>query len=272
MTLGGRYESVREIGLVLHPYEAKIRGLVTLKAYYDDSADGKKERIFSIGGYFGKEEEWNKFDMLWKREAGETIFHMTDCLAGRDEFAEWPVTKRNDLVRRLIGVINEVEIFGFHSAIQVQDFKEVFPSDEPHALYFLCFQECVNQIALWASEFSEKVAFVFDEEKEFKYMAHRLFDHLKGLQTQPGWEAMQWLGTLAFESRKEFRPLQAADINAYTGFRVAELWWVDQLNKKQRLFGKMWDRIALTELREELVQAKAAGIIPYVVKRKGDAR
>ena len=83
---------------------------------------------------------------------------------------------------------------------------------------------------------------------------------------------MQWLGTLAFESRKKFRPLQAADINAYTGFRTAELWWVDRLNEKQRLFGKMWDRAALTELREEVVQGQFAGIMPYVVKRKGDAK
>ncbi len=273
--------SVREIGLVVHPLSAKFRILGVLKAFYDDSSDGKRERVFSIGGYFGKEEEWKKFESLWAREAGETVLHMTDCLAGWGDFSNWSESARNDLLVRLIGVINSVEIFGFQSAVSVQDFKAVFPNEQKGALYFFCFQECVGQAATWASEFSEHVAVIFDDEKDFKYRAHRLFDHLKRLKDRPGWEAMQWLGTVAFESRKRFRPLQAADIIAYTGYRLvneislrtqAELWWVSQLNQKQRLFGELWERDDLERLKRELVESKAAGLIPYVVKRKGDAK
>src|SRR5438094_1689228 len=100
--------SAREIGLVVHPFSAKFRVLGVLKAFYDDSSDGKRERVFSIGGYFGKEAEWEKFESLWAREAGETIFHMTDCLAGGGDFSNWSESKRNDLVVRLIEIINSV--------------------------------------------------------------------------------------------------------------------------------------------------------------------
>ncbi|MGD1103217.1 MAG: DUF3800 domain-containing protein [Terriglobia bacterium] len=251
------------------------------KAFYDDSSDGKKERVFSIGGYFGETEQWGRFDSLWNQEAGETVFHMTDCLAGKDEFAGQSEAKRHDLIRRLIGVINEVEIFGFHSAIQISDFKEIFPQDKSDALYFLCFQECVNQAATWASELSEEVACLFDQEKQFGFRARRLFNHLKNLKKHSGWEVMRWLGTLDFESRKKFRPLQAADLVAYTGYRVlneallssgADLWWVTQLNAKRRLFGKLWDRRELELLREELIESKSSGVIPYVIRKKGEAK
>jgi hypothetical protein len=205
---------------------------------------------------------------------------MKDSVSGHGDFTGWPEEQRRDLLSRAIRVINAVEVFGFHSPILLKDFQEVFPKDRLDAPYFLCFQECVNQVAAWADKGNKRVACVFDRQEKFAYRARRMYQHLCGLQERQEYAIYGWLGNLEFGSRKEFPALRAADIIAFTGRKVLEdalnsqsqrAWWVPLLSSEQRLHGRLWDRTRLESLREELRTAQRAGAIPYVRMGRGDA-
>lgn len=273
---------VRELLFGILPFSTKEKLLAVLWSYFDDSSDAKAERVFGIAGYVGSEAEWCQFEKGWKAITGETTFHMTDCLAGWGDYRGWSEPERIKLIRSLIDVINGVDIYGFHTGILLQDFREIFPKDGEDAPYFMCFQECFEQAAKWADNLGEDVAVVFDKNPSLEYRAHRLFNHICGLASRPGWEVMGRLASLTFSSKdKRFVPLESADIIAHTGYRLlndlalkgeSSLWWIAQMNEKRRLFGYRWDRERLLALREELIRARAEGVIPYVVKKKGEAK
>jgi len=90
------------------------------------------------------------------------------------------------------------------------------------------------------------------------------------------------LASATFGSRKLFTPLQAADLIVYTGDRLlrellggksgSKLGWVNSMNKKNNQYSAVWAKERLLSLKEELVAAQESGVIPYVIKKKGDAR
>lgn len=251
-----------------------------LKAYFDESHD-EKEGVFCLGGYFGHEEEWGRLEKIWVDHTGDTPFHMTDCLSGNRGYKGVPEKERHDLIISLALEINNAEVYGFNSAVLLKHFRETFPKDKDDAPYFMCFQHCFNQAATWASEFREQVNCHFDRKKELEHRGLRIYEHVSGLSTLPGWEVTRWLGEIKFGSRSDYVPLQAADMLAYTGFRVLndllmgtrrDLWWVQTLDAKKRICGEIWDKERLIALRDELVRSKLAGVIPYVIRKKGEAR
>lgn len=264
------------------PQNLRGKGLLTvLWAYFDESSDGRAERVFGIAGYFGDESAWHSLEEKWRSVTSNTPFHMTDCLAGEGKYKNWSRFEREHLISRLISVINEVEIYGFHAGVLLQDFHQIFPGDNQEAAFWLCFQECFGQAAKWADGLGADVAVVLDKNP-FESRARRLFDHVRNLADRPGWEAMKRLASLEFPSKGErLMALEAADIISHTSYRLmndlilkgeSQLWWLEQLNSKRRLYGCSWDRGLLVNLREEVISAREAGVIPYVVKKKGEAK
>jgi hypothetical protein len=274
--------TVLELNRAIHPSSSRLRITAVLKAYFDDSRDGKSEKVFSLGGYVAKEEAWEQFEREWSRRSGGAVFHMADLLAGFGDFRGWEQEKRFDLIWAMMEILNGIEVWGFHCAIVVPEFREIFPDDDPEAPYFLCFQQCFSQAAKWGNDLQDNVACFFDREEKYKYRACRLFDHVKTLEDRPGWEAMKRLVSITFGPRAEYTPLQAADLAAYTGCNVLtkllagkdvrSIWWLDEMKKNKRLFGELWNKDRLLDLRTEVVSAKAAGTIPYVIKRKSEAK
>lgn len=271
-----------EIDRAIHPMSSRSRITAVIKAYFDESSDGRSKRVFAAGGYVATENNWLKFEKEWARRSGGAVFHLTDLLSGFGDFRGWSETRRFDLIRAMIDVLNGIDVKGFHTAILLKDFSEIFPADDNDAPYFMCFQECFNEAAIWANELDDNVACFFDLQNDLEYRACRIFKHVQGLADRPGWEVARRLISITYGSKRQYTPLQPADLIASTGTKLLiehmdrgnsrALWWLGQMNVRNNLYRELWDADRLKMLRKEVRASKAAGIIPYVLKKKGEAK
>jgi hypothetical protein len=60
-------------------------------AYFDDSADKRRERYFAAGGLVGGVQQWAECDIHWQYETRELSepFRSTECECGHGQFAKW---------------------------------------------------------------------------------------------------------------------------------------------------------------------------------------
>jgi hypothetical protein len=190
---------------------------------------------------------------------GISAFHAVDFYAKQGEFQGWDQPRSTAFVRELIQIIHRFDVYGFHAAVKIADFRVAFPSAvQPNAPHMLCMRACIENVLYMTQELDEEVAFVFEDNEKAGYRPLVLYDLLKQKRI-PGYKRM---GSKGFVAQKKFPPLQAADLIAWEGRRhldneVQELniplrKTLQLLASKNRLFGRLWDL-------EKLNDAKASG-------------
>ncbi len=93
-----------------------------MKAYLDESTDGRRAQVFSIAGWLGTEYEWTQFELDWRgRTSGiGAVFHMTECETNKGQFSPekgWDKSQCTRLIADLVTSINHREVVGFGRAI-----------------------------------------------------------------------------------------------------------------------------------------------------------
>jgi hypothetical protein len=259
--------SLTQVSGLLHRFPSRRKFIAMLVAYLDESGIHSGSKICAVAGFVGAEEEWVVFERRWKqvlKRAGISAFHMVEFESRRNEFEGWSDTRRKMLLSELIEVIKAREVFGFGSALVMAEYQKLNEADRawmthnnPESPYFLCLQECAVAAAHYADGLppEERVALVFDRQSEFAGEATRLYNDLKDEVTWPN--RVRLSDAIAFGSRKELAPLQAADIAAYESYKRmenliynpqhAERWPLKQL--RMRPFrGKYFDGPQFQEL------------------------
>jgi hypothetical protein len=81
--------------------------------YFDESGeflpDGTLRRL-TLGGCAATVESWGAFNQKWKAALdaeGNQTFHMTDFEASREEFSGWDYDRKQNLLDRLLTIMNE---------------------------------------------------------------------------------------------------------------------------------------------------------------------
>jgi hypothetical protein len=245
---------------LLHPSVSLRGALGVVRAYVDESADERKRYAYAVAGLIGSEEQWLGLELLWEDRTADlkNAFHMNECETFHGEFEGWDVSKKQSLITDLTGIIRDSKLYGFGSSVDIPTFHSVFPDEPKDALYFLCFRHVICQMSFWGTEAGQRVAFVFDRQQEFAQRAHRLFDRLRKSPAKFGAS----LGSLAFEDRRKFVALQAADLVAYETFKIQHHTEHDTarsprrsllaLRRTGRFFIRHWDRAVLEGLRREM--------------------
>ncbi len=241
--------SVYEISDLLFSHNDHDRALAVLRVYCDESYD-KEHRVYAMGGYIGRDRHWNKLSRLWRNRClrdGVPYFHAADCEDGRDVFQRLDKEKRNALKRDLIELAGKWrgEIVGFGMAVYISDYDKVRTSSPkaafamPEKHYFFCFEALLGQICqeLNSLEFTGAPAYIFDQQEEFSGRAKQSFDLLKLEKPELGAR----MGSLSYQDKRRFVPLQVADNLAYEVMKGL-------LN--QRFDPDRPERKALTELRK----------------------
>lgn len=187
-----------------------------LRIYMDESGTHDGSPVVSVSAYAGRPKEWQKFIKDWNvAKRPIKIFHATDCEALRGEFDGWSADQRNELVARLLPVLNKYELRGNAIGINVNDFKAAVKNLTLEHLfgspYAACFQVVVDNV-LWQcreAKLTEALAFIH-EDNDYKQEALDAFDFVKSIY--PEFAARM---TMTFASKEKMVPLQAADILAY---------------------------------------------------------
>jgi hypothetical protein len=193
--------------------------LAVLKAYIDESGVHDGSPVLTVAAYLSRPQQWQAWTKRWNAAKRPIkVFHATDCANLRGEFKGWEPTARDALVAKLLPIIAEADFPGVVVGIQMHEFERML-RDRPDLRqlfgtpYAACFQWVVQIIMNFAfgANNTEGIAFV-----------HELNDY-----HQQALEGFKWikengnpLGTaiaLQFADKRDFPPLQAADILSYEG-------------------------------------------------------
>jgi hypothetical protein len=127
----------------------KLAPYVTIECYCDDNSDPRREKYYACGGLLGTSDQWDALDALWSLETHELQepFRATECECGHEQFEDWPRAKRNDLMRRLTGIIYRRNLYGFASIVPLEAYKEVFPDCGKHDAFLLAATQTIMNMA-----------------------------------------------------------------------------------------------------------------------------
>lgn len=191
--------------------------VAVFQVFVDESGTHDGSPALIVAAYVGRPADWRKFTKSWnfqKKPIG--VFHAVDCANLRNEFDGWDVHRRNIYVSKLLPVIARSNIRGIVQGIVMKDFNEAMKENKRLAEIFgNPYQVCF----LWALQFILSSAFLAQTEEKFaiihecnQYTGDALaaYDYIK--------KNADWgdnLVSIAFADKKEFVPLQAADVLAY---------------------------------------------------------
>ncbi len=208
----------------LHPLTNTMKMLAVLATRLPDACAADSARICAVAGYLGTEAQWEKFVPRWESVlAGAEIkaFDTTDYEHGEGEFAGWNAGQKTEFLQKLLDAIKESGLVAIGSALPLAEFEALSSADRvsitfgrPDDPHLLCFNHCLVDAAQRAAPLprEEKVCFVFDWHDDIGSAVLWHFEDLKNLTSEP---VRERLGALGFDSRKEFSPLQAAELLAY---------------------------------------------------------
>lgn len=192
--------------------------IAVLRVYMDESGTHDGSPVVAVGAYVALPRVWRDWTKVWnRRKRPIRIFHSNDCANFWGEFEGWDKERRDPFVAQLLPTIPEHQTAAFVAGIRMDDFREVCRS-HPHLAkviktpYTACFQWVVQDILRFLNAHSDlqKLA-IFHENNEYMAEATHCFDFVKRFDNRG--RKM----TLAFGSKEDYVPLQAADVLAYEG-------------------------------------------------------
>ena len=195
--------------------------------YCDESESTQAPPVFVVAGYLCRGPDWFELARHWRaalhREGlAECGFHMSECEGHtKPPYDSMDRGERERLQRLFIGIINKAPLWGYAAGVDLTRYYEILPQIKAKRgnqakPYFLAFEHLVERMArvLDDGRFppGERVAFVFDRQKEYQGRAKQLYDELAAMDHLP---YTRRLGSLTFEDDHACEPLQAADLWAY---------------------------------------------------------
>lgn len=195
-----------------------------LKTYMDESGTHGDSPVVTVGAYIAKPKEWANWTKDWNRQKRKVpsgrapikVFHAVDCANRVEEFAGWDRPERDAFVIDLLPLLPRYSLVGCAIGIHMQAFDEAMASHPElremfGTPYTACFQWVVQTIlnTLDAYGSNQRIAF-FHECNDYTDEARKAFEWVERHRPS-GSKGI----TLAFGSKGDFVPLQAADILAY---------------------------------------------------------
>lgn len=136
----------------------------------DESSDETHQRVFSVSGLVGTDDEWAEAEALWKEGTRGEEFHA----------AEWAHAKRDDDYKAATQALIKSRVAGVVMSMDLVAFRGVIPDQLPDAGYYACFSKLIEGMSrewhLWneraianpknGDPLVTEVRFTFDDRKE----------------------------------------------------------------------------------------------------------
>jgi hypothetical protein len=245
-----------------------VDGIASMfKAYSDESWDQYQKKILVIGGMLGRYEEWSKIEWPWKElleKYGIAYYRASEAEFARGQFYKEPYRSGEnpstpdqlELLRKVrqefFEVVTRGVVSGLAIGIPVETFHEV--ANTPERLekfggtpYYLCGHMAMLRM-LKAGKYEinskELMAFIFDRQNEFD--AEMLKVHA-ALATSKC-EFHSQVGSITFDDKRRFIPLQVADTLAYEARKDLERKMLDPNAPERSEFRRLKERGKIFEI------------------------
>ncbi len=204
----------------LSPHVAQRTACVILQAFADDSENAE---YFIVAGYVASLQTWTKFAPQWhevlKRSPRLGYYRTNEAIARKGDFQHFDDRSRNERIAALASVIpSGLDCFAVASWVSKAELQEFWSSNFHEGWkdpYFLC---AINLIQRLSADFllskplgPKKVDFIFDRQGKIGDQLRSAYNvALKPMSLS----RFPFLGDVRFEDKREFLPLQAADMQA----------------------------------------------------------
>jgi hypothetical protein len=163
----------------------KKRIVITmLTVFGDESADEKAQRVYTVAGIGGTEEEWDFLERVWLKRTGGKIFRPADCESDHGDYKEIPHEENQRLYLDIVNILARTKLMGYAASADLQALRDCFPgADEDAFPYFHCFSKVLQEF-LGIGHVSipqEKVKFSFHTNLKTKQSATDLYFYMLGL-------------------------------------------------------------------------------------------
>jgi hypothetical protein len=229
--------------------------MIVMESYFDDSADPRRERYYACGGLFGRRNAIDFVDASWsyetKREGLTKPVRCTELECGYGQFNDpaWPKSRRDNLMKRLVGVLRQYRVWGYASIVPADAYKRAFPRSTEHDPFLLAVTQTIHNMIHLAELAKAEVSMWFEDSKTYPSVA-RIYQDIKtsGLPA-----AFRMRGIAA--ASKKLRPLQAADLVAREAFKYRDNLGVRPTRKpvtelSEQLYFTCWTEEALHYLAQ----------------------
>jgi len=187
--------------------------MVPFSAYFDASGTCDSQ-VLTVAGFVSTVNKWMRFEKEWTsilRREGIKVFHMTDFVSSKREFAEgWKgaTERRRVFISDLATCIRRNVNKSFRSTLVVRDYKKVNAvfnfGNSPGLPYAFCSLMCAYTLRRWAErkKAEKRLLYYFEDGDKGKGDFERL--HQRIYHTSP-----------IFLTKEQSVPLQAADFAAW---------------------------------------------------------
>lgn len=242
-----------------------VRQVIVLKVAMDESGVHDGSPVIAVAAYVARPRQWQDWTKRWNvAKRPIKVMHAVDCQNLTGEFKGWLKEQRDELVKRILPVIADIDIPGVVVGIQMHEFEKALAGrDDLRPIfgtpYAACFQWVVQIIMNFAHGAlnTERIGFVH-ELNDYRQEALESFNWIKKHGNPLG----NIIG-LQFAEKKDYVPLQAADILAYEGnkrlrdpSRQERRAWTALDPDKTRIFAAYYGRDNMADLisRLELIR------------------
>lgn len=216
--------------------------MTLLEGYFDESGTHNGSSVVVVGGCLMAKENALAFSQEWQAvlsHYGLPCFHSADFNSRYPPFDKLGDREWEQVRQELLSVaLRHVQTIVL-SALKTKDYEEALIDcglTETISKYAICGIACMSIVHDWAERHSHtgRIPFLFDH---WKGHVHSFSQSYLYARKKPGFADKFRLGGLTFEDKKEFVPLQAADIIAYEGYKRCSN-WLDYHNPQPRFFLK----------------------------------
>lgn len=209
--------------------------IAVFEAYFDESGDPANEslRVFTLAFVVAPANNWKRFSVTWNRILKRhkiDVMHMKEYEHCVNQFKGWDKPKKEAFASQLAGVLKpHIGLAHCHSMSTEVWRTKIAPEmgsnfRKTRGPYIFLLQSCLEDLAEYGSALlpkGERIACIFDQNRLVAGAKPDCLgaavDHYNDLKESRGWGDI--FASITFENKKDFVPLQAADMLAYEAFK-----------------------------------------------------
>jgi len=222
---------VSQIAHFIHPHDSQWRTIAVLEAYFDESGSHDGSRVFSMGGLVARLDQMKWLADAWRdmlHRNGISEFHSADLESRRGIYDGIGAEEQKRIFQDAINVIGTYARTAIAGLVVIDDYEQAIPGWAKKTAAFgdkynFCFQMCLNLVFGWIEGLDpemppgDRIAFMFDQRERGEEITSTSFSQIRKFR-----DLHDWMGSLTFDSRKRFVPLQAADLVAYETYKYLD--------------------------------------------------
>lgn len=145
---------------------------VMICVYGDESHDELEQRVYTVAGLMGTDEEWGQLNRSWIERTGGKPFHAVDCDSDQGDYRNIPHEDNKKLYIDLLNILAKSTLEGYGMDLDLQAYRTYHGGD---LQYLHCFERVVRHFCDRGVDLNNIVKFTFHTNLKIEADATSLY-------------------------------------------------------------------------------------------------